>query len=829
MKKFLLFTGFIAVFTISVQAQCVQLLHDGFESGTFTSPWTIGVGSYALTFPNSGAPVGTYNLMMSSSGSGNFYEGVHSVFTPGQPTYMSWWMRTDVTNAANGYVVIGDANMPTDNGVIFCYFNASSQLRFYGSTGFNHPITANTWYHVEARNVNWTARTSDIYVNNVLILTSWPFRSGTATSIDRVHMFSLNPSNPEYDEFVIGNPAVTGSAVSTGTTCFGGNDGSATVTAGGGTGAYTYSWAPTGGTAATATNLLAGTYSCTITDAIGCTNVTTVTVTEPTAISASTTQIDVLCFGGNTGEATLSVSGGSPGYTYLWSTGWTGATASALTAGVYTYTVTDVAGCAMTQSLSITEPPQLVSSAANNGDVCANSAATLVGTATGGTSSYTYTWMPGNLSGSTVNDIPTGPTTYTLMVTDANGCTSSSTTTVLVNTPPTVDLGPDTTVCLGMFLDAQNPGSTYLWNDNSTQQMLGVTASGTYYVTVTDINGCSASDTVNVTVDAQPNGGIISSSGGVDVCPGDSVVFSSTGAAGTIDWWVMLVSAPFWQNFGSGNPFASSPSVADTGTYQFMAIASNGVCPADTSNIITVIVHVPPVVNLADTVVCGGVVLDAGNAGPSTTYLWSDMSVQSDLTVMQSGSYWVIVTDQFGCTGTDSADVTVNAYPAGVAGSASSFTPCLDDANVILTGTPAGGVWTGPGVTGNTFDPSIGLGTNTPTYTYTDTTNGCAASATITINVNACVGVDEVVKDQELNVYPNPNNGLFYVAANMDITTLIIEVVNLEGKVVYSSKTSNVQAGSVQQLDLSTQKSGVYLLRINADQQQSTQRIIITK
>ncbi|WP_180856400.1 SprB repeat-containing protein, partial [Flavobacterium panici] len=119
--------------------------------------------------------------------------------------------------------------------------------------------------------------------------------------------------------------------------------GSASVAVSGGTSAYTYSWSPSGGTAATATGLTAGTYTVTVTDANSCQITQSFTITEPAALTASpVAQTNIACFGGNTGSATISATGGTGGYTYSWSpSGGTAATATGLTAGTYTVTVTD--------------------------------------------------------------------------------------------------------------------------------------------------------------------------------------------------------------------------------------------------------------------------------------------------------------------------------------------------------------------------------------------------------------------------------------------------------------------------------------------------------
>lgn len=668
MKKSLLVLGCVLSLAVTrISAQCLTLFYDGFESGTYVPTWTTGSGTYTYSVPSVAPAVGNFNVQLASPGANTFYQGLTTTFTAGQPNYMSWWMRTDVTSGANGYVVIGDANIPTDNGIIFCYFNATSGLRFFNTTGYNHPIVANTWYHVEARNMNWTTRTSDIYVNNVLILTSWAFRSTTATSIDRIHLHSLVASTAQYDEFVIGNPAVVTTVSSTGASCFGNSDGTATVTVTSGTAPYTYSWAPSGGTLAVA-SVAAGTYTCTVTDANGCTNATTVTVTEPAVLTATTMQTNVSCNGGSNGDAMVMVTGGTPVYTYSWGpTGGTNASATGLTPGVYTCYVTDANGCQMTRTFNITEPSQaLTTAAANNGDVCPGDTAMLFGTAMGGTMNYTYDWSPGNMSGSLATSNPANTTTYTLLVTDANGCTSSSTTTVTVYTAPVVSLGADIISCGNAMLDAQNAGSSFLWSEGSTTQMI---------------------------------------------------------------------------------------------------------------------------------------------------------------TVMMSGPYDVVVTDGNGCTGMDTINVTINANPIVVGSAAMNFV-CAGEPTVQLFESPAGGAWTGAGVFGSTFEPdTAGVGTHDLVYSYTDSL-GCSGVDTISITVDLCLGINPVA-DSDVNVYPNPTNGVFEVVFSTEANNVLIEITDVQGRVIYSSKESFVAQGAHKQIDVSAQADGIYLMRINTGATISVNRLVI--
>ncbi|MCK6641959.1 MAG: hypothetical protein L6Q81_17925, partial [Bacteroidia bacterium] len=137
--------------------------------------------------------------------------------------------------------------------------------------------------------------------------------------------------------------------------------------------------------------------------------------------------------------------------------------------------------------------------------VCAGTVATLMANGSGGTGSLSYLWQPGNLSGSTVTVTLTSSTVQLITVTDSLGCSFTDSASITVEALPVVALGQDITQCGGtVVLDAQNAGMSYLWNDNSTAQTLNVSVSGTYFVGVTNAFGCTSSDTINVTLNANP-------------------------------------------------------------------------------------------------------------------------------------------------------------------------------------------------------------------------------------------------------------------------------------------------------------------------------------
>jgi hypothetical protein len=185
-----------------------------------------------------------------------------------------------------------------------------------------------------------------------------------------------NASDPiSVSDFTISNLAVPALTLSNhngyNISCNGGSDGTATASPSGGIPAYTYAWS-NGQTAATATALSATTYSVVVTDAIGCTASATATLTEPPLLSTTVASInkyngyDIRCHGGNDGAASASPSGGVAPYTYSWSNGQTANPATTLTAGSYTVTVTDANGCMTSASLTLTEPPQLTIDAGPN-------------------------------------------------------------------------------------------------------------------------------------------------------------------------------------------------------------------------------------------------------------------------------------------------------------------------------------------------------------------------------------------------------------------------------------------------------------------------------
>jgi gliding motility-associated-like protein len=337
--------------------------------------------------------------------------------------------------------------------------------------------------------------------------------------------------------------ALTGS--STKTICYGQNNGTATIVANGGTPAYTYSWgtSPTQITP-TATNLLAGTYLVTVTDAKNCSTIGSVLVEEPDELRINFAKSDMSCFDVPDGAITANPIGGTPSYSYNWNIGQSTTTISNLDLGIYTVTVTDNNGCLATNSINILEPTLLTSTIISYPSTCFNgNDGSAVVIANGGTPDlngrYNYLWnatFP-QTTDSAVSLI--GGRNYTVIITDANGC--KDTNSVSISQPPPITWTTNSilTSCHNSsdgsaFVIASGGvgGFSYQWDANANHQV-GASATnlgkGNYFVTIQDANGCE--EKTNVIITGPEPIKIVGSSTDIP-CKGDSVGSLSAMAAG---------------------------------------------------------------------------------------------------------------------------------------------------------------------------------------------------------------------------------------------------------------------------------------------------------
>lgn len=314
-------------------------------------------------------------------------------------------------------------------------------------------------------------------------------------------------------------PALVISVTPTDVACFGDATGSISLSASGGSPTYTYAWSD-GSTTPNRNNLPAGTYTVTVTDIEGCTAVASATITQPSAaLSVVPSTTNVACFGDASGAITLNVSGGTTNYTFLWNDGVTTQNRSGITAGTYAVTVTDANSCtASVTGIEITQPASGLSLSTTqvNAD-CGGNTGSITVTATGGTGSYTYDWSgtPNGDGTATITNLGGG--TYAVTVTDENNCTEVISATIIQGTALSLSVVPTNPDCppntdpplnsngeIALTVSGGATPYTYAWTTSNgsglnptVEDQTGLTA-GTYNVTVTDFNGCTASTSVTL-------------------------------------------------------------------------------------------------------------------------------------------------------------------------------------------------------------------------------------------------------------------------------------------------------------------------------------------
>ena len=510
------------------------------------------------------------------------------------------------------------------------------------------------------------------------------------------------------------------------TICVGG---SVTLNASGG---IAYSWSPATGLSAsnvnnptvTINNTL--TYTLEVTDANGCKNTDDITVNTlalPVANPGSSVSI---CPGAST---TLNGSGGTS-YTWSPATGLSNPNianpiCTPAATGNYTLTVSNAA-CTSLPSAAITvtvynQPAAPLINVSGPITFCQGNSVTLTSTAVANN-----VWS----TGATSNSITvTTSGSYTVYFVDANGCSSavSASVNVLVNplpAMPTISASGPLTVCPGGSVDLTSTvANAYNWSNGINTQTITVIASGSYNVTISDINGCTATSNNTVfTVLAPPTAPIITASGPLSFCTGDSVTLSSSPS-----------STYLWSNG------ATSQNITVYGTSTYSVTNTNAAgCITPTSAITnTTMFPVPP----APIITAGGPVTfcNGGNVVLSSTaaasYTWSNTYNTQSITVITSGTYNLSITDANGCPSPLSSDVivTVNPLPASPTITASGPTTfCIGSSVTLQSSEAVGNLWS----TGSAAN-SINV-TNSGNYSvsFTDA-NNCTSVASNPVMVTA--------------------------------------------------------------------------------------------
>lgn len=500
------------------------------------------------------------------------------------------------------------------------------------------------------------------------------------------------------------------------------SDGSITLNPQNGTGPYTYLWSDNQ-TTSRIENLSAGVYSVRITDSNGCEINQNITVNEPDVIQANATVTNVSCNGFNDGSIELGPIGGTGAFTYLWDDGTTQNSISNLAPGNYSVQITDANGCSLSQNFNIVEPDALSLASSKIDVLCFGDATGSVDvTIQGGTAPYSFNWSNGT-NQEDANNLIAG--TYSLQVTDSNGCTISESFTI---EEPTEALDSDIDVseidCSGNSkgaIEVTAKGGvapyTYLWNTGSSQNRIENISEGNYTVTITDNNGCQVTEVINLTAPAQLQDNAVVNNVSCKGAGDASIQLNVSGGTGTYSY-----------QWDSGANTASLSGL-NPGNYSVEITDSNGCTIRETYNITE-----PDILELSvsnSDVLCFGqataeaITTVTGGTQPYT-YSWSNGETSSDLSNITAGNYNVIVTDANGCSVSESFEVNQPDDPIRINETILDVA-CSGDQTGSISVEVSGGsggfsyLWSN----GSTADKIEGLSPGRYQLTVTDS-NGCS-------------------------------------------------------------------------------------------------------
>ena len=463
----------------------------------------------------------------------------------------------------------------------------------------------------------------------------------------------------------------------------------ATVT---GTGSFTYSWTPAeqlvDATVLNPTTLnLASTTTFTLTatsTTSSCSNSdqVTIAISGGPLSSVSTASPATVCAGDNV-QLDASAGGGSGSYSYSWTsvpTGFTSSTANPIVnptvSTTYHVAVNDGFSTVNSQvSVTVNDLP-IVAISNDNGLALSCSIPNTTLTASGG---GTYSWSTG---ASTAAITVSSASTYTVIVTGANGCTATaSATTTLNNTVPTASISSNNGLALSCTIPnttlTASGGVSYLWNTGAITPTINVSTAGPFTVTVTGANGCTATASVTTSLDNTPPTASISNDNGLDLsCSIPSTTLTASGG-GNYLW--------------STGATSSTITVTTAGTFSVTVTAANG-CTS-TASVITTLNNTPPtaaIVNNTGTTIltCATTAISVTATGGGT-YSWSDgasvVGTNANLSITSTGTYTVTVTTANGCSSTASISITQNIAPPLASISVVGSTTFCQGESVTLT------------------------------------------------------------------------------------------------------------------------------------------------
>ncbi len=499
-------------------------------------------------------------------------------------------------------------------------------------------------------------------------------------------------------------------------TCQDGSDGSATATATGGWGPYTFNWS-TGHsdhnvTSSSIYGLPAGTYEVTVVDMDLGTDHTSIVLVEAPGLDLEVTASTDCA---EAGSATAEVSGGVPPYTYLWNNGQTTATATGLETGTHCVTVTDAAGCTTHGCTSV------FTALSVDLDIMQSSCNTNMLTAevTGGDPPLTYLWSNGMTSPSLMN-VPAG--TYTVTVTDENGCTATATGVIDESSTMDIDLSYENPNCeddasgsATVLVTGGEPPYSYEWSTGSHATALTGLSPGDYSVTVSDNGGCASTASFTLTAGNTMNIG------------GDVTDAQCTTANGAISLDIDGTAPPFsaaWSNGDTGMNLTG----LEAGDYTVTVTDAAGCSKEETFTVLSLAgnMDITGGVSAATCTAADGTIALSVTGDAPFTAQWSNGDTGLNVSNLTAGDYTVTVTDANGCTGTADFEVGSVTDEINITGDVSNANCGQPNGSIILDISGDAPPFTAAWSNGDTGMGITGLSEGSYSVTVTDA-NGCTA------------------------------------------------------------------------------------------------------
>jgi PKD repeat protein len=599
------------------------------------------------------------------------------------------------------------------------------------------------------------------------------------------------------------------------TTC-GLNNGGASVAASGGTSPYTYLWS-NGATTSTISNLAAGTYTVSVTDASGCVRTGTANIATSSGPSASITATTPAACGQNNGTATVTASGGAGGYTYLWGNGQTGTTATGLAAGSHTVTVTS-GGCTRTAVATV---GNVGGPTVNVGNIfattCGQSNGAAGVTSSGGTAPYTYLWSNGTTTNA-INNVASG--SYNVTVTDAAGCQAISSVSIGASSNPTATATNTAATCgqsNGSATAAVSGGTApygYLWSNGQTTATTTGLGTGSFTVTVTDAAGCTTTASTTVAGTNAPSATTTTTTASCNTNSGSATVVATGGIA------------PYSYLWSNGQTSDVASGVA-AGTYTVTVTDAAG-CTTTASAIVQgSSLPVPSLLQQQNVNCAGGTngaasLTTTGGASPYT-YLWPNGATTAAVNNLSAGTYVVTVTDANNC----SANITVVITAPSALSATGSTTPENGSGanDGTATATVAGGtapysyVWSN----GQTTATATGLAGGGYQCTITDA-NGCVTQ--VSVQVSTLVGFTDPTRPM-FGIAPNPTAGRFTISYTLpEMAVANIRIHDALGQQIWQAQTGFALEGQYE-VDLLNIAEGIYFVELIANGQRATAKLVI--